>query len=70
MTPAAYVISVFGGVRATGRAIGRTPECVSRWIHKMDGRVPGPSQRLVLEVARKQKLDITPNDLIYGRPVK
>ena len=63
--PAHYVIHIFGGVRATARAIGRDPGAIVRW--KYTGQVPSVAQRLILNVAKKRRLDITPNDLAYGR---
>ena len=75
MSPAEYVIYVFGGVRKTARAIGRSPTTVSKWPKPnnkkgSDGRVPGTAQAIVLEIAKKMKLDIKPEDLLYGRKVK
>lgn len=69
MTPAQYVIYVFGGVRKTARALHRDPAGVTRW-KKSSGNVPNLAQRQILDVAEKMGLDITPNDLIYGRTVK
>jgi len=72
LSPAEYVIQVFGGVRATARAIGRSPSSISKWQKPRsqggsDGCVPNAAQRIILEQAKKQGLDITPGDLIYGR---
>lgn len=72
MTPAEYVISVFQGVRATARALGRSPSSVSKWqkpreMRGCGGNIPGAAQRLILDLARKRGLDITPDDLINGR---
>lgn len=65
MTPGQYIVEVFGGVNAAARALGVTPAAVSRW--KSNKRRIGPEmQGRILETARKQKLSITPNDLILG----
>lgn len=74
-SPAGYVIHVFGGVRATGRAIGRSGTAVCKWTKPIkdkgtSGRIPGKCQAKILAVASKLNLDITPEDLIYGRVVK
>lgn len=76
LSPAAYAIQVFGGVRATARAIGRTPSSVSKWPKPKnvdrqgcDGRIPGKVLPLMIEQARKLGLDLTPSDLINGRTV-
>lgn len=65
MSPAHYVIHIFGGVRATARAIGRSPGAIVRW--KVSGQVPSLAQRAILKVAKTNKLNITPDDLAYGR---
>lgn len=67
MTPAQYVIHVFKGVRATARAVGRTPSSVSKW---QKARIPSGAHRRILDIAKEQDLDIQPQDLIYGRTVK
>ena len=72
LNPAQYVIQMFGGVRATARAIGRVPGAVINWKRAKSrggngGEIPGPSQRLILIFAKKKGMDITPNDLAYGR---
>lgn len=66
LSPAEYVIHVFGGVRATARALNRTPPTISKW-HKQNGHVPTSIQKLILDKASELGLDITPDDLIYGR---
>lgn len=75
LSPAEYVIRQFKGVRATARAIGRSPSSVSKWRcpkgekRGCDGQVPGTVQRVILEKARELGLDITPSDLINGRVI-
>ena len=71
-SPADIVIEAFGGVRATARAIGRQPGCVSKWrggrdAHGLDGRIPASVQPIILREARRRGLDITAEDLIMGR---
>lgn len=73
ISPAAYVIQTFGGVRATARAIGRDPSSIAKWRMPrgerkgLGGRVPGVLQTRILEEAEKRGLDIRPEDLILGR---
>lgn len=74
LSPAEYVIRVFGGVRATARAIGRSPASVSKWRtgrtrRGTGGRVPSVAAAIILGVAKDRGLDITPYDLLCGRPV-
>jgi hypothetical protein len=76
LSPAAYAIRIFGGVRATARAFNRTAGAVSKWSQPKnedrqgcEGRVPGKLQPLMLERAKALGLDLTPSDLINGRTV-
>lgn len=69
LTPAQYVIRTFGSIHKVATAIGKTPGAVWRWKSKGSKAIPGPSQQLILQAAKKLNLDITPNDLIYGREV-
>lgn len=75
MSPANYIISVFGGVRATARALHRSPSTVSKWRKSRKeggtgGQIPTLVQWQVLKVARLQKLPITADDIVHGRVVK
>lgn len=74
LTPAEYCIQVFGGVRALARAIGRTPSCVTRWKRsqaassvRQPGDIPNNAQRMILKIAKVRKLDISAEDVIWGR---
>jgi len=74
LSPAQYIIYVFGGVRKAGLAIGRSAAAISKWNKSKknkgtDGRIPGPAQMDILNVAMRRKLDITADDLIHGRKV-
>lgn len=73
LTPSAYVIETFGGVRATARALSLDPSTVSRWHKpriKGDGGVPRCHHKEILRIAKSKNLDITMKDLIYGRRVR
>ena len=75
MSPAEYVIALFGGVRPLSRIINKSPSAISMWrknrrIHSNGkGCIPSSSHLVILKEAKKYKLDITPDDLIYGRKV-
>jgi hypothetical protein len=69
LTPAQYIVLVFGGVRKASREIGRSPSRVSAWL-KRHGRIPSAAQLRILEIAKSRGLDITPKDLICGRRVE
>lgn len=66
---------MIGGVRKTARAIGRDPSAVSKWQKLPDsngvlGIIPRNAQLEILTYAKKNKLDISANDLILGRNVR
>ena len=65
LSPAEYVIHVFGGVRATARALGKCPSNVSKWQKR--GYVPSKNIAKIMKVATEMKLDLEPRDLVYGR---
>lgn len=72
LTPAEFVIYRFGGVHATARAIGRTPASVCKWQKPRKwkgskGYIPVEAQKRILKVASDLQLDITLEDLHYGR---
>jgi len=74
LSPAEYVIRVFGGVRKTARAVGRSPASVSKWRAKKKnngsgGRIPTAAAERILSIAKETGLDITPFDLLCGRKV-
>lgn len=74
LTPAQYVIRVFKGVRSTARILGRSPSSVSKWTKPKssrgtEGKVPGPAQHIIIKKAQELKLDITANDLLFGRDI-
>ena len=69
LTPASYVIRIFGGVSNTARALKMSRYAVHHWKTRSRGRVPSSKQSLILEVAKSEGLDITTSDLIRGRRV-
>ena len=66
--PAAYIVHVFGGVRATARAVGRDPSNVSKWTKRK--RIPTAIQRHILSIAKRRGLDVKAADLVLGRKVR
>ncbi len=75
MSPAEYVIHIFGGVRKCAREINRSPSSVSKWQAPKErrgcgGNIPSGAQRIILDRAKKLGLDLTADDLINGRKVK
>lgn len=74
LPPAHFIVMQFGSVTATAKAIGVTKYCVSRWQHprgkkKDEWALPGVQLKKILIAARERGIDITPEDLIFGRVV-
>lgn len=72
LNPAEYVTLTFGGVRKTARAIGRHYTSVIKWRAPRErkgcgGEIPSSAYKPILEAARARGLDISTNDLVYGR---
>lgn len=74
LSPAEYVVHVFGSQSAVGKAIGRNQATIFRWLRSkrqggVGGLVPHVAQQQVLKVAQRKGLDIRPEDLVVGREV-
>lgn len=72
VSPAEYVIETIGGVRKTARIVGCSPSAVSAWRdsdrpHALCGAIPRKRFKRILGYAKFRKLDITINDLVFGR---
>jgi len=67
-TPAEYVIKAFGGIRATARAIDYNPDSILKWRYRK-GFVPTSAQPVILKAAEELNVDITAEDLIFGREI-
>lgn len=74
LNPAELVIHLFGGVRATARAINRQPSSVSKWKKPepegCGGIIPAKVRRPILEWAESHGWKLTSHDLDYGRKVR
>ena len=70
LNPAEFVIHMFGGVRATARALEKTPSTISKWQHENEGRIPTKNILSILVKSKELKLDITADDLIHGRELQ
>lgn len=71
-SPAELVIERLGGVSKVARLLGQDYSSVLRWPRPKDqkgaeGKVPTHAQRTILDYARANGLDLTAEDLIYGR---
>lgn len=72
LTPAEYVIRVFGGVTPLAKALGVAASAVCRWQGRrrgVAGLIPSGAQRRVLDAAAKRNLPVTAEDLVMGRVV-
>ncbi len=68
-SPAARVITAFGGVRATARIVERNSSTISRWLKPRQeggtgGLIPSTLQKAILDHAAAQGMKITAADLI------
>jgi len=69
LNPAEYVIYKFGGVRATARALDKTPSTISKWQHNNNGKIPTSNMLKILMKAEELNLDINADDLVHGREI-
>lgn len=67
LEPVDYVIRIFKGVRAAGRAAGRHGTVVSKW--KRTRTIPQSAFKPLLISAAEKGLDLKPEDLIFGREI-
>lgn len=65
-TPAEIAIKALGGQTALAKITGRTVSAVSQW--KKTGLIPGDkTKRALLKAAKRQGVELTEKDLIWGR---
>lgn len=64
LSPAEFVTYKFGGTRATGRLLGISHNAVVMW--KRTGNIPEGRYQQILKIAKKQKVSITPKNLVLG----
>lgn len=74
MSPAQYVVKIFGGVRETARLLNRSPSSVTRWNRYRGtgstyGQIPIKVRKTILEIAAKKDLPISCENLEFGYPV-
>lgn len=68
LSPPEYLVHIFGGVRATSRALGIAASAVSKWQKK--GYIPSHNMPKILIKAEEMGLDLRPEDLVVGRSLK
>lgn len=75
LTPAELVIKRFGGVRPLARELAKSPSTISLWKSRHGGRIPNRSVNYgdpkgthiqLLELAKKQAIPLTADELING----
>ena len=67
MEPANTIIMKCGGFAAVAQITGRSEVRVRRWTYSRerggsDGLIPSECQQMLMEHARKARLDLTPDD--------
>jgi len=70
LTPSKLVILLFGGVRPLARLLNKTQSSVSKWQKSDDGDVPGKCHRQILDLAKKRGVDLSAEDLVFGRVIE
>lgn len=70
LTPTEYVIRQFGSIANLARFLESTVQGVGRWRRDREGRIPDTYHIRILDHAKRKGLDLTPEDLIYGREVE
>lgn len=63
--PAEYVILIFGGASVVARHLNKDRSSVWKW--KGYQGVPRSNHIKLLEIAKREKIDLTAQDLINGR---
>ena len=69
LNPANYVIKVLGGTVMTAKILNRHHSTVWRWVDKKGGYIPSKARKEILQLSKKLNLDITSEDLDYGREI-
>lgn len=69
LKPAEYVIHTLGGVRPAARELGYSPSAISRW-RTTGGDVPTRARRIILDYAKRNRVNITADHLQYGAKVR
>lgn len=71
MTPLEYVKFLFGGVRPVARVLNIEPGNVVGWTKRKNvaerGQIPSKYHVRLLEEAKNRNLELTPDQLIYGK---
>jgi len=72
LNPAQVAMQEFGGCRKLADLLGLSPSTVSRWARsrakkRMEGAIPAWVQPKILELAKDYGVNLTAEDLIYGR---
>lgn len=69
MQPAEVIVAKFGGVRATARAVNRSPGTIGYWLKPISrggagGRIPKTSHKDILKAAKRLHVRCYPKDLV------
>jgi len=69
ITPAKYVVRLFGGIRPLARALKMSPGSICYWLKPKTrggagGRIPSTSHAAIRKAAEKAGLELSPTALI------
>ena len=67
--PASLVVTIFGGKRRLARLLGVSPATIRKW-GDAGGHIPAKKQRVLLDIAEKNGLHLTADDIVRGREVE
>lgn len=63
-TPAQKVVTAFGGVTKTAKALKCGKSTVSCWLNRGGGLIPAQMQSKILAAARDNDIELKPADLV------
>jgi hypothetical protein len=67
LNPTEYFIHTFGGLSPAALSINRTPSAVCQW--RKAGTIPTGAMREIILAAKARGLDLTTDDLVFGRKI-
>lgn len=69
LTPTKLVILLFGGIRPLARTLKINHSAVSQWQNTKDQGIPRKHHASLLEIAKKRNIELSLEDLAFGRTI-
>jgi hypothetical protein len=70
LTPSKLAILLFGGVSILAKQLEISKVTVSSWQTRGDGGIPRQHHLKIIEVAKRKKIELSPEDLVFGRDIQ